>query len=393
VTEKDIKRFFKKVASVKVKDIQLIKDKFTGRSKGFAYVELKSLEDVPKALMLNGQRFQFKKGKMGFPILVKASEAEKNYAHALDKQQQAETAEGSKKLHISNLHLGVTENDLKTVLEPFGTVESLVLSRDPKGSSLGSGVVTFKTADVAAKALAKINGLDLAGKAMQVQLASVVKQQQAAAMAPAASMMAPDNTTMASWKLDDGAAGTNMDAQARSVLMARLAGAGTARPNMMQQNRQMALTGTNMMPLGQPSAQRLAVMGGAPGILGMPGMNPAMAMQSGMAQAAMMQQSKGTPVGDPSSCMVVKNMFNPAEENEEDWDEDIKDDTTEEVSKFGKVRHCFVDKNSQGFVYLMFESMAGGAACGKALHGRFFNRKMISVQFFPPAAYKAKFGL
>jgi len=388
VTEKDIKRFFKKVGSVKVKDIQLIKDKFTGRSKGFAYVELKSLEDVPKALMLNGQRFQFKKGKMGFPILVKASEAEKNYAHALDKQQQAEIAEGSKKLHISNLHLGVTENDLKTVLEPFGTVESLVLNRDPAGNSLGNGVVTFKTADVAGKALAKINGLDLAGKMMHVQLATALKQQQAAAaMVPAGG---PPDINNASWKLDDGSGGANMNAQARSVLMARLAGGGNPRPNMLAQNRPMQPmgTGTNMMPLGTPSGARLAVMGGNPGMAGMGMMNPAMGNP-----AAMLQQSKGVPVGNPSPCMVVKNMFTPEEEQEEDWEDDIKEDTVEEVSKFGKVKHCFVDKNSQGFVYLMFDTMAGGAACGNALHGRFFNRKMISVQFFPTTAYTAKFGL
>jgi len=109
--------------------------------------------------------------------------------------------------------------------------------------------------------------------------------------------------------------------------------------------------------------------------------------------AAMLQQSKGVPVGNPSPCMVVKNMFTPEEEQEEDWEDDIKEDTVEEVSKFGKVKHCFVDKNSQGFVYLMFDTMAGGAACGNALHGRFFNRKMISVQFFPTTAYTAKFGL
>ena len=49
---------------VKVNDVQLICDKHTGRSKGFGYVELKALEDVPKALVLNGQPFRFRKGKV-----------------------------------------------------------------------------------------------------------------------------------------------------------------------------------------------------------------------------------------------------------------------------------------------------------------------------------------
>ena len=68
--------------------LQLITDKRSGRSKGFAYVELRSLEDVPKALALNGQPFQWKKGKVGFPVLVKPSNAEKNYQWNINKKQE-----------------------------------------------------------------------------------------------------------------------------------------------------------------------------------------------------------------------------------------------------------------------------------------------------------------
>lgn len=376
VEEKDVKRFFKKVGGVKVKDIQLIKDKFTGRSKGFAYVELKSLEDVPKALMLNGQRFQFKKGKMGFPILVKASEAEKNYAHALDKQQQAAAAEnGPKKLFIGNLHLGVTEKDLKTVLEPFGTVEDLTLARDPMGNSLGHGIVTFKTADVASKALSKINGLDLAGKMMEVRVADAPPPPPPM---PPPAMLQPDGTTNASWKLDAGnGGGAGMSAQDRSMLMARLAGGVNPRPNMPH-----TATGTNNVPLGvrggQMALQQMQQMGG---------------MQMPMAVPHPPAQPKGVPVGDASQCLVVKNMFDPATETDEDWDTEIKDEMEDECAKFGKLTHCFVDKASQGFVWMMFDTVGSGAACGHALHGRFFNRKMLAVQFFPPSAYTAKFGL
>ena len=35
------------ISPAKVRDVQLITAKDTGRSKGFAYVELKSLDDVP----------------------------------------------------------------------------------------------------------------------------------------------------------------------------------------------------------------------------------------------------------------------------------------------------------------------------------------------------------
>lgn len=42
---------------------------------GFAYVEMKSLESVPVVLQLNDRVPDFQK----FPVMVKASEAEKNY--------------------------------------------------------------------------------------------------------------------------------------------------------------------------------------------------------------------------------------------------------------------------------------------------------------------------
>ena len=34
-------------------------------------------------------------------------------------------------------------------------------------------------------------------------------------------------------------------------------------------------------------------------------------------------------------------------ETEEDWDEDIAEETKDECSKFGEVKHIFVDKESQ----------------------------------------------
>ncbi|KAI3944037.1 hypothetical protein MKW98_015189 [Papaver atlanticum] len=41
---------------------------------------------------------------------------------------------------------------------------------------------------------------------------------------------------------------------------------------------------------------------------------------------------------------------------EPDFDLDIKDDVQDEVSKFGTIKHIFVDKNSAGHVYLRFET-------------------------------------
>ena len=73
-TERELKKYFRK-QELKVNEVILLRDKRTGRHKGCAYVEMRRMEDVPKAVALSNQVPSFQR----FPILVKASEAEKNY--------------------------------------------------------------------------------------------------------------------------------------------------------------------------------------------------------------------------------------------------------------------------------------------------------------------------
>lgn len=73
-TERDLKKFFKQ-QEIKVNEVILLRDKRSGRHKGSAYVECRRMDDVPKAVSLSNTVPSFQR----FPILVKASEAEKNY--------------------------------------------------------------------------------------------------------------------------------------------------------------------------------------------------------------------------------------------------------------------------------------------------------------------------
>ena len=56
-TEDDIRGLFEQAGAVKA--VTLIKDRETGRSKGFAFVEMESAEDAQKAIaQFNGNAFQ-----------------------------------------------------------------------------------------------------------------------------------------------------------------------------------------------------------------------------------------------------------------------------------------------------------------------------------------------
>jgi RNA-binding protein 39 len=47
------------------------------------------------------------------------------------------------------------------------------------------------------------------------------------------------------------------------------------------------------------------------------------------------------PIVVPSDCLLLKNMFDPSNETELDFDLDIKEDMQYECSKFGVVKHIF----------------------------------------------------
>merc|ERR1719443_2900304 len=94
--------------------------------------------------------------------------------------------------------------------------------------------------------------------------------------------------------------------------------------------------------------------------------------------------------GGLSKCLQLKNMFDPREETEPGWELDIKDDTEEECAKYGRVLHCSVDKNSDGHVFLCFDTAAHAELAAKALHGRWFAKKQITAEYKSPAEYIVK---
>ncbi|KAL2246525.1 UNVERIFIED_CONTAM: hypothetical protein Sindi_2504800 [Sesamum indicum] len=70
-----------------------------------------------------------------------------------------------------------------------------------------------------------------------------------------------------------------------------------------------------------------------------------------------------------------------AYQTDPEFDLDIRDDVQEECSKYGRVKHIHVDKNSAGYVYLRFESVEAASRAQQAMHKRWFARRLISAIF------------
>jgi hypothetical protein len=96
----------------------------------------------------------------------------------------------------------------------------------------------------------------------------------------------------------------------------------------------------------------------------------------------------------PSQCITLKNMFDPAQmQNSEQMWHEINEDVRDECSKHGQILHIQVDAQSQGFVYLKFDSAAAAASARQTLNMRWFAGRLITCDFTPVAVYDSQFRL
>ncbi|XP_055723819.1 RNA-binding protein 39a isoform X2 [Salvelinus fontinalis] len=349
IRPRDLEEFFSAVG--KVRDVRMISDRNSRRSKGIAYIEFVEANSVPLAIGLSGQRL------LGVPIIVQASQAEKNRAAAMANNLQKGNA-GPMRLYVGSLHFNITEEMLRGIFEPFGKIESIQLMMDSEtGRSKGYGFITFSDTECAKKALDQLNGFELAGRPMKV--GNVTERTDAST---ASSFL--DSDELERTGIDLGTTG-------RLQLMARLAeGTGLQIPPAAQQALQMS----GAIAIGAMAAVSAA-------------MNPAMNMNMNM-NTAMKLPSQ--PLA--THCFQLSNMFNPQSEDNPGWDVDIQHDVIEECNKHGGVVHIYLDKNStEGNVYVKCPSLPAAMAAVNALHGRYFAGKMITAAYVPLPTYHKLF--
>lgn len=160
IRPRDLEDFFSAVG--KVRDVRIISDRNSRRSKGIAYVEFCDIQAVPLAIGLTGQRL------LGVPIMVQASQAEKNRLAAMANNLQKGSG-GPLRLYVGSLHFNITEDMLRGIFEPFGKIDNIVLMKDSDtGRSKGYGFITFSDSECGRRALEQLNGFELAGRPMRV---------------------------------------------------------------------------------------------------------------------------------------------------------------------------------------------------------------------------------
>ncbi|XP_062178153.1 uncharacterized protein LOC133882928 isoform X2 [Alnus glutinosa] len=371
--ERDVYEFFSRAG--KVRDVRLIMDRNSRRSKGVGYIEFYDAMSVPMAIALSGQPL------LGQPVMVKPSEAEKNLVQSTTAVATGPGgligpySGGARRLYVGNLHFNMTEADLRQVFEAFGQVELVQLPLDETGHCKGFGFVQFIRLEDARNALSLNQQLEIAGRLIKV---SAVTDQTG---------MLEIGGNPGDFDDDEGG-GLSLNARSRALLMQKLDRSGTA-SSIASSVGTTAVNNTGLTlpppPILGPGATPLVPPVVAPLTF------PALAGLGAGLQVPTSAVPTIDTIGVPSECLLLKDMFDPKVETEPDFDLDIKEDVQEECLKFGKLKHIFVEKHSAGFVYLRFENTQGAVAAQRALHGRWFAGKMITATYMVPQAYETKF--
>ena len=316
---------------------------------------------------------------------------------------------------VNNLHPNLEDIDLKETFEPFGFLELVQVARDPATQkSLGYGFVQYREFGDGVKAMQHWNGKVLGGLQLEVQMAPLppaaatmpvmmpggmlgmemmmgmtgalagllppgslpgsmpglpgppplppaaggadpyaafMAQQFAMQQAQAQQQVQLSQINELDEADDEGKGGMRLDAQKRMALMQRLAAAA-------------GMEGPKPMGVPQPVA--------AP---------PPAAMH--VSQTVMLDQGLLGPASPiPTPAILLKNMFDPAEEEsrgEPNWVAEVEADVKDECSRFGEVQHIHVDRNSKGFVYVKFVQPQGAEAAHRALNLRWYSGKQVSA--------------
>ena len=374
-TERDLQKYFKK-QGLKVNEVILLRDKRSGRHKGCAYVEMKRMDDVHKAVSLSQQVPTFQR----FPILVKASEAEKNYlsqapAAAPSTAPKAKTVEvaplnnlmakpppmispngklqEAQKVYVGSLDPSVTQEHLFLLYSQFGYLDKVVLQTDSAtGISKGFAFLSFHDPKEAFLAIQTMNGQSLAGRPMKTGWA--VNQ--------VPSVPGAEIVTTTEFPVD----ASNRTTQAYRVLGQLTMGVSLAQIRLSLASGEVAIPAAAVVA----AASRVPTVADARASLAAQVAAPP-PVPTAPATAAAPTGAKQIGRADaPTPYILVHNMYDKDEETEQGWEEEIKEEFEEECSQYGKILAVKVMSTEPGGkIYASFESVDGAQKCASSIAG------------------------
>lgn len=101
---------------------------------------------------------------------------------------------------------------------------------------------------------------------------------------------------------------------------------------------------------------------------------------------------RNSPPNSLTPCLKIRNMFDPVMEVGENWHLAIQEAILEKCSDNDGIVHIAVDKSSrEGCVYVKCLSAEHSGKAFKALHGSWFDGKLVTVKYLRLDRYHQRF--
>merc|ERR1712187_562234 len=276
-----------------------------------------------------------------------------------------------RKIYIGNIPREINELVLRNMFEPFGVVESSNVIKDSTGKSQGYGFILFREKEIVEKAIHAMNGMLIGSNIIKVNYVSSSGfslpthsyTNNVGQLQLHGNPLCPITPNVDLDRVDDDGS-LKINSQNRMLLMQKLACSAKI---------DLTTAPVTKSYLQTPLEQELTSQSVPESLITMEGL-------------------LGTSSPIPTNCLLIKNMFNPILMNSsEDIEREIYEDVKAEAIKTGTVLHIFVDKFSQGFVYVKMLTIDSAMQTYNMLNGRLYGGRKVLVEYQSTHAYENAF--
>ncbi|KAJ4970797.1 hypothetical protein NE237_003896 [Protea cynaroides] len=155
----------------RVHSVEIIYDRVTDRSRGFAFVTMASAQDAKEAIrMFDGSQVGGRTVKVNLPEVPRGGERE--VMGPKIRSSNRSFIESPHKIYAGNLDWAITSQDLREVFgEQPGLLSAKVIYDRETGRSKGFGFVSFASAEDAQSALDTMDGMEVEGRPIRLSIA------------------------------------------------------------------------------------------------------------------------------------------------------------------------------------------------------------------------------